>query len=79
MSADEPRNEEPTRDDLLDNTPEAVAMRRAREARAREAERRVPAPEGPRPNGRRKAVIGVMLAAMAAARILGRSSRIGRR
>ena len=59
------------RDALLDNTPEAVAMRRAREARAKAA--REPAP-APRPS-RRRIVLGVLTGGMAVAGLLGLRSR----
>ncbi len=65
---------EPSRDEMLDNTPEAVAMRRARAARA-EAAARTPAP-APRRRSRRGVVLG-LLSAVAAAGALARMTGRG--
>jgi hypothetical protein len=69
-----PAPQEPTWDELLDNTPEAVAMRRARAARVKVAERTIRAaarPPAPR-STRRKLILGLALGGAAAARVLGR-------
>lgn len=58
----------PDRDELLDNTPEAVAMRKARAARAASAATPGTGP-GPRPL-RRRLVLGAVLGGVAAARVL---------
>ena len=55
------------REALLDNTPEAVAMRRAREARARAARE----PAEPRKPSRRRIVLGVLMGGVAVAGVLG--------
>ena len=72
--------QEPTWDDLLDNTPEAVAMRRARAARAEAAERATRAAARPAPprSTRRKLILGLALGG-AAARVLGRIAGSQRR
>lgn len=71
MSEQEP--EGPSRDELLDNTPEAVAMRRARAARARQAG----PPEAAPRTSRRRLVVGGILAVLAAIRVLERAVRAG--
>ncbi len=68
-------SEEPTREELLDNTPEAVAMRRARAARAEAASREAEAPAA-KGSSRRKVLLGV-LGAVAGGRAL--AGLMGRR
>ena len=65
---------EPAPDDLLDATPEARAMARARAERAARAARLGTEPP-PRPAGRRKALIGGLLLLLAGARVLERAVR----
>lgn len=72
---------EPSLDELLDNTPEAVAMRRAREARALAAAREAEEAAKPAKPGstRRKLILGGALGGMAVARALGRAAGARRR
>ncbi len=64
---------EPSRDEMLDNTPEAVAMRRARAARAEAAARpAVPAPQRRSRRGVLMALLGAVAAVGAFARMTGR-------
>jgi hypothetical protein len=60
-------SEEPTREELLENSPEAVAMRRARAARAEAAQ--VPKPP-PKPGATRRCVLLGVVGAIAGARAL---------
>ena len=69
---------EPSVEELLDNTPEAVAMRRARAARAEALARDARAPARPAPKAtRRKVVLGV-IGAVAGARALSGLAGRGR-
>ena len=68
---------EPTREELLDNSPEAVAMRRARAARAEAAAREAGAARPRAPLVTRRRVILGVLGAIAGARVL--SGIAGRR
>jgi hypothetical protein len=74
--SEEPKGDGPSLEELLDNTPEAVAMRRTRAARAEAARAGA---ETPKPGSmRRRLVVGGVLALVTAARVmvkLGRSSR----
>lgn len=73
-------DEDRSREELLDNTPEAVAMRRAREKRLAEAARRTAEPAAPARPSRRRAVMVGALAALTGARVLERIVRgAGRR
>ena len=65
--------EEASRDEMLDNTPEAVAMRVARAKRAELARLTAEAPKA-RPN-RRRWVVGAVLAL---ATVAGLASQLGR-
>lgn len=64
-------DEEPTREELLDNLPEAVAMRKAREKRAADAARREAMAH--RPSGKadtkRRWLVGAVLGLATAARV----------
>lgn len=62
-----------TLEEMLDNTPEAVAMRKAREARAKH-QAQEQTPEAKR-SSRRKALVGGLLGAAALARAFARGSR----
>ncbi|EYD71552.1 hypothetical protein Rumeso_04953 [Rubellimicrobium mesophilum DSM 19309] len=82
--SEEPKPEGRSMEELLDNTPEAVAMRRTRalraEARAKvEAARAREEAKPPKPGSlKRRAIVGGVLAIAAAARLMakfGRSSR----
>jgi hypothetical protein len=75
---DETAPAEPTREELLENSPEAVAMRRARAARAEAAAQaaRAPARPAPRRITRRGVLLGV-LGGVGAARVI--SGLAGRR
>lgn len=76
--------EEPTREELLDNSPEAVAMRRARaqraEAKAKAEAARRQADEAPSDPGsmRRKVIVGAVLGLATAARVLSKVNRTPR-
>ena len=72
--ADAGETREPTREELLDRTPEAVAMRRARAARAEAAAKvavPVVAPKDRRAT-RRRVILGAALGGMGAAQLLSR-------
>ncbi|TNC69848.1 hypothetical protein [Rubellimicrobium roseum] len=67
---------EPSRDELLDNTPEAVAMRRMRAARAEALARLAEAEAKPAaPRSRRRLLLGVALGGIGAARLLSQLTR----
>ena len=68
---------EPTLEEMLDNTPEAVAMRRARAARAEAATREARAASRPAPRRftRRGVLLGVLGGIGAARVIAGLSGR----
>jgi hypothetical protein len=70
---------EPTMEELLDNTPEAVAMRRMRAARAEAAARKAEEAEKPAaPSSlRRKLVVGAVLGLATVARVAGRAGGRG--
>ncbi len=83
--SDEPKADGPSIEELLDNSPEAVAMRRARaqraEARAKAEAARARAEDEPAKPGslRRKVIIGGVLGLATAARVFakfGRTSRV---
>jgi hypothetical protein len=82
--SDEPTTDGPSVEDLLDNTPEAVAMRLARaqraEARAKAEAARARAEEEPAPPGtmRRKLIFGAVLGIATAARVLAKVNRTSR-
>jgi len=81
--SDEPEMSEASREELLDNSPEAVAMRRTRalraEAKAKAEAARLRAEAEPEPGSmRRKVIVGAVLGLATAARVFakfGRSSR----
>lgn len=66
---------EPTREELLENMPEAVAMRRARAARAKAADREIERAATPRSRKetRRRLIVGALLGLGTVARVLGRT------
>lgn len=80
--SDEPETDGPTREELLDNSPEAVAMRRARalRAEARAKAEAAQAEEEPSKPGslRRKLLIGGVLGLATAARVLAKVNRTSR-
>ena len=73
---------EPTIEELLDNSPEAVAMRRFRAARAEAARKAAEAAAKPKPVSRRETrrnlILGVTLGGMGLARVLARVGSRGR-
>jgi hypothetical protein len=82
--SDEPDADGPSKEELLDNSPEAVAMRRTRalraEARAKAEAARAKAEEAPaRPGStRRRLVVGAVLGLATAARMLSKVNRTSR-
>jgi hypothetical protein len=82
--SDEPEMHETSREELLDNTPEAVAMRRARAQRAEakakaDAARAQAEQESTQPGSlRRKIIIGGVLGLATAARVLAKVNRTSR-
>lgn len=82
---DKPETQDPSREELLDNSPEAVAMRRTRaaraEARAKAEAARLRAEAEPSPPGsvRRKLIVGAVLGLATAARVLSKANRTARR
>ncbi len=75
--SDEPEPDGPSREELLDNSPEAVAMRRTRAARAEaEAARARAEAQPPKPGAmKRRLVLGGVFALVAAARVMSRFGR----
>lgn len=73
---------EPTMEELLDNSPEAVAMRRSRAARAEAAAKAAAAAAQPKPVDRRATrrnlILGATLGGMGLARVLARAGSRGR-
>ena len=70
---------EPTLEEMLDNTPEAVAMRRMRAARAEAAAReaaKAATPEG-KSSTRRRLMMGAVLGLASVARVAGRAGGRG--
>ena len=73
---------EPTTEELLDNSPEAVAMQRFRAARAEAAAKAVAAAAQPKPVDRRATrrnlILGATMGGMGLARVLARAGSRGR-
>ena len=73
---------EPTMEELLDNSPEAVAMRRVRTARAEAARKAAEVAAQPKPVSRRETrrnlILGATLGGMGLARVLARAGSRGR-
>ncbi len=75
--SDEPEMDETSREELLDNSPEAVAMRRTRALRAEaKAKAARAAEEPPKPGAmKRRLVLGGVFALVTAARVMSRFGR----
>ncbi len=73
---------EPTLEELLDNSPEAVAMRRFKAARAEAARKASEAAAQPKPVSRRETrrnlILGATLGGMGLARVLARAGSRGK-